>query len=103
MSFYLDIKLPIGFRVKAEYRKFFSGSMRSLLVCILRDLEKGGLKNTSYFLKERISTEERKVLIALLRSIEEEHEYKLEVSNEALQENTVQFEPYIRQVLRRYK
>lgn len=101
MSFYLDIKLPIGFRVQAGIRKSFYGTMKSLLVEVLRDLEEGGNKHTSYFLKERISPQEKKVMITLLRSIEEEHDYHFKLSTESFKE-TEEFSTYIKKSMRRY-
>lgn len=83
MSFYLDIKLPIGLRLKAGVRKSFNGLMKSLIMEILHDLEEGGTKHYSYFVKERISNNERKMLVAILHEIEKEHDYHLTVSTES--------------------
>lgn len=100
VSFYLDVRLPVGIQIKAEYREQFSGTIRTLLGFVLEDLEERTVKNYQYFLKERLSDKERKVLIGLLRETQKEHS-NLEVSMESHQEPPlIDLNPVIRRYTR---
>lgn len=83
MSFYLEVRLPIGLKVKAEYREQFSGTIKTLLGVILEDLEENTNRNYSYFLRERLSKKEKKILVALLQEVREEH-HTVDVAVESL-------------------
>lgn len=86
MSFYIDIRLPVGIRVEAQVRDKFSGTLKSLLAEILKDLEENTTKHYLYFLRERLSQKERKVFRILLQEIQEEHQSKFGFSLEQLEE-----------------
>lgn len=76
MSFYIDIHLPIGFRVEAQFRDKFSGTLKTLLGEILKDLEENTSKHYSYFLRERLSVKEKKMFRVILQEIQEEQDRK---------------------------
>jgi hypothetical protein len=99
MAFYLDIRLPIGFRVKAEYKDQFYGTFKTLLGFVLQDLEERTNKNYTYFLKERLSEKEKKVLIGLLRGVQEEHQLSL-VLEDHKEEILIDLEPLKRRYTR---
>lgn len=86
MSFYIDIHLPIGFRLEAQFRDKFSGTLKTLLGEVLKDLEENTSKHYSYFLRERLSVKEKKMFRVILQEIQEEHLTKVGVSLENLED-----------------
>lgn len=97
MSFFLDIRLPIGLRVQANFKEQFSGTIKTLLGEVLKDLEDNSSKHYQYFLRERLSQKEKKLLRVILQEVQEEHQTKVGVSMEAIKEiPEIDLTPYLK-------
>lgn len=101
MSFYLDIKLPIGIKIEASYKEQFYGTLKSLLAEVLKDLEDATSKNYQYFMRERLSSKEKIILRKILQEVQEEHQNKLGLSMENQTNQTMEID--LNPILRRYQ
>jgi type III secretory pathway component EscR len=75
------IRIPLNHR-NDEERFQIRGILKSLLTSVYQDLEENGTRNYQFFLRERLSTEEKRFLIRSLQKFYDNHK-----KYEILQEN----------------